>query len=843
VTRRSHAALLLLLLLAGSEAAAQLAPPSTGGVGRLDAVLQQLAEPRRVLIIGAHPDDEDTSLLTLMARGFGADAAYLALSRGEGGQNLLGPELGVALGLLRSRELEAARAIDGAQQFFTRAYDFGYTRSLEETERHWLPDSILKDVVRIVRRFRPHVLVSVFSGTVRDGHGQHQLSGVLARRAFVVAGDSTVFPELRTQEGLAPWTPLKLYRSTRFDSAATTLVAPTGALDPHTGNTYHQLAMASRSQHRSQDFGVLQPTGPAHTRFARLENRVALGADTEIFDGIARDSSWIALFADSLRRHLAPASLHLAAPSLAAALRRAHDAGLPRWRVRLLEEALGIAAGLVLDATAADADFMPGQSVAVRVDLYNGGPYEMQLDRIAFVPSWRRDTIVVATAGSSESEWLPGERLPPGAVKTVRATQRLDPATSLSQPYFLQRPRRGALYDWSGAASEERGLPFDAPLLRVIADVRIAGVAVEVSREVTHRLRDQAIGEIRKPLRVLPAIDVKLAPNHLVWSSAGNASQTLTVTLTSNAPDTLEGTVELSIDGWPVPDALAFRLSRTGERRSFPFAVRRPLTVDRATVFAQARARTTDGRVFDNGVEEITYSHIRPTSWIRPAQSDIAVAPIVLPSVGIVGYVRGASDRVPEALRRLGVTVRILDGDALAREGLATYAAIVVGSRAYETDSALVRHNDRLLDYVRQGGLLLVQYQQYQFVRGGFTPYPLEIARPHDRVTDETAPVKMLDATHQAFVRPNVIGADDWDGWPQERGLYFARTWDDAYRPLLEMADPGGPVLRGGLLIASYGEGTYIYTGLSFFRALPEGVPGAFRLFLNLLALGTKHGQ
>ena len=242
--------LLLSALAAPPLAVAQLTPPSTGGVARLDWLLHRLVGARRVLVIGAHPDDEDTALLALVSRGYGADAAYLSLSRGEGGQNLIGDELGTALGLIRSRELESARAIDGARQFFTRAYDFGYTRSLEETQRFWLPDSILKDVVRVVRLFRPHVIVTVFSGTPRDGHGQHQMAGVMARRAFAVAGDATVFPELAGEEGLQPWTALKLYWSTRFNRTGTTLVLPTGGLDPHSGRSYQQIAMASRSRHR-----------------------------------------------------------------------------------------------------------------------------------------------------------------------------------------------------------------------------------------------------------------------------------------------------------------------------------------------------------------------------------------------------------------------------------------------------------------------------------------------------------------------------------------------------------------------------------------------------------------
>jgi LmbE family N-acetylglucosaminyl deacetylase len=288
--------------------AAQLAPPSAGGIVAFDYLLQRLAENRRVLVLAAHPDDEDTDLLALMSRGYGAAAAYLALSRGEGGQNLIGEELGIELGLLRSRELEAARAVDGAQQYFTRSYDFGFSRSLEETSRFWPPDSVLKDVVRILRRFRPHVMVTVFSGTARDGHGQHQAAGAVALPAFEAAGDSQRFAELGTEEGLKPWTPLKLYRSTRFDANSTTVELETGSLDVRTGRSIHQIAMESRSQHRSQDMGRILTVGPATSRLMLLRGRTGFGetgVERDIFDGIAPDTSWLAVLADSLKRDCA----------------------------------------------------------------------------------------------------------------------------------------------------------------------------------------------------------------------------------------------------------------------------------------------------------------------------------------------------------------------------------------------------------------------------------------------------------------------------------------------------------------------------------------------------------
>ncbi len=834
--RRSLAVLVACFLLGGGSLAAQLVPPSTGGAAALDHVLQRLAAPGRVLVIGAHPDDEDTRLLALLARGYGAEAAYLSLSRGEGGQNLIGDELGVALGLLRSQELSSARRLDGARQFFTRAYDFGYSRTLEETERFWLPDSVLKDAVRVVRRFRPHVIVAIWSGTVRDRHGQHQMAGVIAQQVFDAAGDPGRFAELAREEGLTAWQPLKLYRSTRFDTAATTLTLETGALDPRTGRSYHQIAMASRSQHRSQDMGRLQPTGPQRTRLRLVRDRTGndpLSVEVDLFDGLPADTSRLGAFADSLRAALSAARLRDAVAPLAKVLREAPAGRWPPDRISLLGEALAVAGGIVIDATVSVADVVPGGTLEVAVQCYNAGADPLSLEEVALsVPrGWR----------VTSDERAPGV-VQPGALAVRRFHVAVPDDAEPSRPYFLARPLVGSLYDWGDAPAALRGEPFAPPL--VVARVRatLLDAPLVLTREASYRYLDQAIGELRRPVRVVPAIEVALSPERLVWSSTGSPSQVFTVTLTGHGDGPTEGEIALQADGWPAPPAQAFRLERAGEPRSFAFRLERPADVEQDEVTVRAVARTRDGRVFDRGVQPVAYAHIRPTGWVKPAESAVRVAPIALPDVERVGYVRGAADRVLEALAQIGVPVVLLDEHALAQADLSRYDAIVVGSRAYETDSALMRHNDRLLEYVAAGGLLLVQYQQYQFVRGGYAPYPLAIGFPHDRVTDETAPVRLLEPQHPAFRRPNPVGPADWEGWPQERGLYFARTWDEAYTPLLAMADPGMAQLEGGLLMARYGEGTYVYTGISFFRSLPAGTPGAFRLFLNLLALGGGDG-
>ena len=788
--RRRSAAVFFGLLLALPLAAQQPGPPETGGVAHLDFLLQHLAETRRVLVIGAHPDDEDTELITWASRHFGAEAAYLSVTRGDGGQNLIGDELGVALGLLRTRELEAARAVDGGQQFFTRAYDFGFTRSLQETERFWPPDSILKDVVRVIRRFRPHVIVTVFAGTPRDGHGQHQYSGVMARRGYDVAGDPNAFPELRLDEGLDPWTPSRFFGSARFTRTDATLVIEGGVMDHRLGKTIHQIAMESRSQHRSQDFGALQDIGPSEIRLVLLDDGVQ-GGSSGLFAGVPLEATWVTDLADSLRRHAAPATLPAVARRLATALAAPGASDRERGQ---LEAALVVAAGLQIDVRATRALLATSDSLAGTIEVYGDGEH--------------RETPFACASAC-------------GAAAT--------------EPYFLRTRLEGALYDWRRVAPGVPGFASDPPTAWT-AEVSVGGRQVRATREVTERVRDQAIGELREPVRVVPRVGVALDPDLWIWPAGDTAGRTFTVTLTHFGSDSTRGSVVLESAGWNLPPAQPFAFTMRGQRATVMFTVRRPPTA-RGAVRLRAVAITSDGERLDRTVRVISYPHIRPIQYLTPAEATVEVAPIALPSVTRVGYVRGAADHVPEVLARVGVPIVMLDPAVLARGDLSRFDVIVIGSRAYETDSSVVRHNDRLLAWVRAGGHLIVQYQQYDFVAGNYAPYPLSISRPHDRITDENAPVTLLAPDHPVFAGPNRMADADWADWPQERGLYFAGSWDDAYVPLLEIQDPDMPPMRGGLLVARYGEGTYIYTGISFFRAIPAGNAGALRLLLNLIDL------
>lgn len=823
----SRLGLVALLALVPAAAAAQpLAPAGTGGVAALVYALRGLDQNKRVLMIAAHPDDENTDLITFLSRGAGADVAYLSLSRGEGGQNFIGTELGPGLGLLRSQELLSSRRVDGAHQYFSRAIDFGFSKTLAEGLRFWPRDSLVEDVVRVIRRIRPQVIVSIFSGTPRDGHGQHQVAGVVARAAFDALRDST-------------WGPKKFYVSARFDTAAGVVVVPTGGLDAVAGRSFHQLAMAARSFNRSQEMGVLQDLGSSETRLALVEDLTGAGrgglfagVDTALAPALSRYQALV----DSARAALSPADPARVVPLLAAALTELRANAPPAFRARrepVLEEALATAAGVVADAIADDRQLAAGETFGVAAALWpSAGGATLDSVAVEEPEGWRVE---------------PGGSTPEIAGRGFFATSRsgiltrnfrvtLPDDAALSEPYFLRRPPAGDLYDWSATPDSVKGEPFASPRLAAVLHTTIAGVPVDLRREITYRFDDPVTGEIRRPLIVVPAVGVEVSPDAMVWPISAREARDVTVTLTDGARGPVGGEVRLELpEGWPAPAPQPFRLTGEDTHQSYVFRLRPPAGVKAGPVVIRALAEA-GGRRYDRATVLVDYPHVRPVAYVREAALKVEMADLVLPRLARVGYIRGLSDEVPEALQAVGVPIALLTGADVEKGDLRRYDVIVVGSRAYETDDPWTASNDRLLDYVRGGGVLIVQYQEYRFVQGHFAPFALAMARPHDRVTDETSPVTVLEPANALFRRPNAIGAADWDGWVQERGLYFAHEWDPAYKPMLEMGDAGDR-LRGGLLVARLGRGLFVYTGLSFFRELPAGVPGAYRLFANLLAL------
>ena len=888
----------LALALLGPGAAAQSAARPTGeydGAAATGLALRRLGTTARVLHIGAHPDDENTALFAPLALGRGIDAAYLSLTRGEGGQNGIGPELGIALGLIRTEELLAARRLDGGDQLFARAIDYGYSKSAEEAFRHWPRDSLLADVVEIIRRYRPDVIASVWSGTPRDGHGQHEASGIVAREAFLAAGDPERFPD-QLRRGLRPHRPLVYYQSAWFGEGPPDVELNTGELDPLLGASYHQIAMASRSLHRSQDQGRRLDPGARRTGLDRVEDP---GGPPEIGrnptfgrygDGPAKPTPSIFAGVDTLlsqRASTAAASLDGAAgravgatvatlrdyetlveearaafnplapwrlvPTLARARDRLDRAAaaldalgtaeggsaVQDLRFHLREErddlraAVLSAANVRLDAVAGEATLVPGQTFRLEISLWNGGTAPARADAGPLLPAGWTAKPVEDSALVAE----PGRR----AAAAWEVTVPVDAAPTM--PYYLdpRGPEPVDMYAWPDDATV-RGLPFGPPPVRASFRVSLDGVAAPVAVELdaAHIAVDAREGQTREPVKVVPAVSIAAGPELAVVRSGQVEPIDVTVRLRAQAPEGMQGTVTLALpDGWTAaPGRVPVSFDGQGAERSITFQVRPPDRVPAGEYRVEARL-DAGGETFALGYDVVDYPHIDPHHLYDPAAVRARVMDVAVADVR-VGYVPGAGDGVPEALDQLGIEWELLDGQELAGGGFDRFDVIVTGIRAYEVNDALVANNQQLLGWVRDGGTLLVQYNKYPALERDYTPWPVTIDRPHGRVTDETAPVRILEPDHPVFDTPNEIRSSDWLHWVQERGLYFWETWPDTLTPLLAMADPGEQELEGSLLVGPLGEGTYVYTALAFFRQLPEGVPGAYRLFANLLSLGAR---
>ena len=849
---RISAAIVLALALLPAAPPAVRAQDGIGeyrGAAAMGLALRRLGTTKRVLMIGAHPDDEDTQLLAALALEQGADVAYLSLTRGDGGQNGIGPELHEALGVLRTEELLAARRVDGATQLFTRAYDFGFSKSAEETFRHWPRREILGDAVGVIRMWRPDVVVAVFSGTPRDGHGQHQVSAIIAREAFDAAGDPTAFPE-QLRAGLQAYRPTKFYRSLRGRSDSATVRIAMGMMDPLVGRSPFQLAMASRSRHRSQDMGAPEPAGPRWGYLMRLVPATS-GAESSIWSGVdttlaGRDPRFAEYdrAVDEARGAASVLDPGAMVDRLAAAVRSlsaavaASDAATRFVAANELEDArkaLALAAGVDVDAVADAARIVPGQEFGLELSVWNGGTRAITVDGLEPVlpAGWTATRADSASSGEVDG----------GAVLRRRYRVRVPEDASPTEAYFLRQPRDGDLYRWPGDWSVQ-GRPFEPAPVRAMARVRVAGAELPIEREATYRDVDKRQGELRRPVLVVPAVSVLLEPETSILPTTGAARPLrFRVRLAAAGARPVTGQWRLALPaGWRGEPAVGEVTLAPGEPRDVEVAVTAPAGV-RPASFPVSASFVAGGRTYTRGLQLVDYPHVRARPIYHDAASTIRAFDVRVPAGLRVAYVTGAGEEGPGILEQLGITPAVLTADSLAGANLSRYDVIVTGIRAYEVRPDLGASNPRLLEYVRNGGTLIVQYNKYEMVEGHFNPFPLTIANPHDRVTDETAPVRVLDPPSPVFTTPNRIGEADWQGWVQERGLYFAHTWAPEYTPLLEMNDPGEAPMRGSLLIAKVGRGTYVYTGLAFNRQLPEGVPGAWRLFANLLALGAKPGR
>ena len=868
-----------VLVARGSALRAQT--PDQAGPATAGLLLRRLEGVKRVLMIGAHPDDEDSGFLAEMARGQGAETAYLSLTRGDGGQNLIGPELFEGLGVIRTGELEAARALDGGRQYFTRAFDFGFSKTAEEALSLWPREELLADVVEVIRRFRPQVVVSVFSGTPSDGHGHHQAAGIITREAFRAAGDPARFPEQLTG-GLEAWRPLKLLQTSRRrflpDAPAVDeeIVVPMGALDPLLGRSRFQVAMDSRSQHRSQDMGAAQPMGPRNSGVVlvdalvpRAEESVFSGIDTTLV-GLVTDlpgdvAARVATSLGAYRSAVGRARRHLGSEPQRAAMDLASAVGaLDRVLVRdlqgedpavrllwqtlsekraLASRALASAAGVVFDVRASDDLLVPGQTVAVEAILWNGGTFGLRAPEVALrhrADRWSVRRVGVQGLG-------PDGILAPGAVATWSFQVELPADAEVSRLYYLREERDGAMYRWPEDPSL-RGQPRDPASVHGVLSFGVGsevGTAVELEEAWRYVGLDQAFGEFEEPVLVVPAVSVRATPAGTVWPTGVPGARPVSVTVRTEMDGGASGRVRLEApSGWRVmPVQQDFELSASGSERTLTFDVAPDGQARTGVHRLRAVATASDERTFDEGFSLIDYPHIERAVMLTDAETEISVVDVRAREGLRVGYIMGTGDDGHEAIRQMGVDVELLSADQVRSGSFDGYDVLVLGVRAYEAREDVRAANEQILDFARDGGVVVNQYNQYQFSNGEYAPHRLVIGQPAPRVSVETQPVRVLRPEAPVFTTPNRLSGDDFEGWVQERGLYFASEWADAFVPLLEMNDPGEPPRHGSLLVSSVGDGVYVYAALSFFRQWSQRVPGAYRLFANLISLTPEAWQ
>ncbi len=879
-------------LLGAAAAAALVASPAAGpiaderGVVGLQLMLRKLAMAGTVMHITAHPDDENNALLARQSHGQGLRVILATATRGNGGQNEIGPEIFEALGVLRTEELRAAHRFDGAEQLFGRAIDFGYSFSVDETFRKWGKDEILGDYVRLIRMTRPDVLITM-RPDLPGGGQHHQASAILGLEAFRAAGDPNRYPK-QIAEGLPAWQPSKVYKVGYYGffrgepepPPGTKLVAIDGErYDPLLGRTYQEIGSEARAMHKCQGFGqLLALPGPWVVRYQLADTTIqgqARKDETDLTDGVDLSLTGLSRFAGPHSPEALTSALRAIADAVAAAsagaavdpgsaqvsmslqqglaatrglVSKLESMNLPsgavfELRLRLdqtiakFESALLLAHGVRIETLADDGVVTPGQPVKVTLLVANRGSAPLPVSAIGATGFTGEPACKTAT-------------IQPGALLKCETTLTVPSDARVTEPYWTRVP--GAeRYDF--AADAPFGGPFRPTPFR--ATVRFALPAVEVAANVPVENRYEGSifsGEKRTELLVVPDFSVRVTPEIAVVPvgvgpkrtaevAARDASRQVTVTVTHNAAEAAEARVRLDVPtGWRAqPEEAVLTFARADEASAARFTVTPPPAIGPGAYAVSARV-TSGGRTFARGFDVIEYPHTHRQHIYAPAATTIKALEVQVPPGLRIGYVMGVGDQVPPAIAQLGASVQLLEESELASGDLSKFDAIVTGVRAYERRRDLRAYNQRLLDYARNGGTVLVQYNKFEFNQAQYGPWPAKVSA--NRVTDETSPVTPLVTDHPVFTRPNVLDASTWEGWVQERGLYFLGDRDPQYADLVELADPfpdnAGPK-RGALVEARVGKGRWIYVGLGLWRQLPAGTDGAYRLLANLISLGV----
>jgi LmbE family N-acetylglucosaminyl deacetylase len=823
------------------------APAQTNSPAEILQELKNFREMGSVLYVAAHPDDENTQLITYLARGRHLRTAYLSLTRGDGGQNVLGPEFGAELGVIRTQELLAARRLDGGQQFFTRAIDFGFSKDYRETLRIWDREQVVSDIVRVIRTFQPDVIITRFSTQPGGTHGHHTASAVLALEAFNRAGDSNSFPDQLTY--LRPWQPKRILQNgsnfggrSSATNSSDVIRMNIGGNDPVTGESFGAIAARSRSMHKTQGFGNFSGfagRGGGAESFSLLAGEPATN---DILDGV--DTTWNRIpggaeIGKQIDDIIAKFDMNNPSASVPELLRIRDDltslsgpknpfAKLTVRKLNQLQKILQSCLGLSIQTTISKSEVVPGEEIKLRYEVTLHSSYPVKWHGVDSKFSEDEKIHFESTTWNGMDV---NADLKPGVPVVRELTITVPPKMPLTQPYWLREEPTTGMFRVKNRAFI--GRPENEAPLDDLYGFQIDGRAVAFHDTPVQAGTESEKFEQRRTLKIIAPVSLHCENQVTLFAPGGSRDVSIEVTA---ARANMNG--ELSLDapaGWKIaPEKIPFRLATSGERKKFFFKVTAPPQITNAQI--TARAKIGD-RIYDNQRIEISYPHI-PMQLLQPPARIKAVSLELANHAKKIGYIPGAGDSVADALKQMGCEVTLLTGDELTTNRLKDFDAVVIGIRAFNVRKDLVSHLPALFAFVESGGNVVEQYQR----PGGdlktdqLAPFSLHLS--NDRVTDETAAMKFLAPDHPALNTPNKITGADFEGWIQERGLYFPNQWDEHFTPILACADPGEEPKSGSLLVARYGKGYFVYTSLAFFRQLPDGVPGAYRLFANLISLG-----
>ena len=788
-----------------------------------------------VLYVAAHPDDENTRLISYMSNEIKARTAYLSLTRGDGGQNLIGPEIRELLGVIRTQELLAARRTDGGEQRFTRANDFGYSKHPDETFDIWNKENVLSDVVLAIRQFQPDVIINRFNHrTPGTTHGHHTGSAMLSVEAFDLVGDKNAYPGQLSQ--VDTWQPQRLFFNTswwfygsreNFEKADKTnlLELDTGVYFPSSGVSNPEIAALSRSQHKSQGFGSTGSRGSQLEYIELIKGDLPLDK-SNVFDGI--DTSWNRVEGGKVIGDILTAVQNdydfqnpsASIPELIRAYSLIQNLNNNHWKTIKTEDIkhiIAACAGLYLEATANTNHATAGSNIEVTIEAINRSNSNIILKSIVN-PNGMSINKDISLANNTDFDF--------------KETLAINANQDVSTPYWLTK--KGTLGMYKVDDAELIGLPETPRTLNMIFNLNIETIDIPFTRPIVFKSNDPVKGEVYKPFEIVPEVSARISEKVIIMDN--DTPRTIEVIVTAGS-DNIEGYVELKHpEQWRVsPKTEQINITNKGQEQRIIFTITPPKQQNEGYIMPVVHV---GNQRYTKELIEIDYDHIPFQTVLLPSESKIVRLDIKKKGQHIA-YIEGAGDVVPESLRQIGYTVTILKPEDISAEHLKRFDAVVVGIRAYNTVEELKFKQQILFDYVNQGGNMIVQYNTNRRLKvDQLAPFDLKLSR--DRVTDEFAEVRLLAADHEVLNRPNKITTADFDGWTQERGLYFPNAWSNEFTDILSMNDKDESPKAGSLLVAKYGKGYYVYTGLSFFREFPAGVSGAYRLFANMLSLGKN---